>query len=540
MEIDNSLDTSISNDNNTKMDLPQNKIIKQIVKFCVFVGREKNLVILHRYIELGLQNNIFNEYHMFDFSRNLKDSNFIQSEYIRLSEKFTGSIFIHNYENNLLNIKNNNKSIDKKTNWNPFYKRIYDISSDNDIIIKCDDDILFIDLIGLKNAIIDRKLDKDTFLIHSNCINNGVCAYYHRNSFDKLNEKLNVYPKGGILGVLFENPEIAYGMHMDFLNNFEKLDKYFIDDVFVNSRISINFILINGSDLKYMKDISYHDEYETSSYIPEKLGRVNKIKGDFITSHYSYSFQEKIMFYRNDIYNKYYELSIKKISDSNTGSNSDSKFILETKYKYNKSYINDIYRPILHKMNDNNIFKVKNWITKNSYYIKNYDNNKYLYIDYEKDDVMISDKNRTIFEMVELDSNIFELHLGIYFFTKYNVLGKFKNENILAKNIQDKTERILIKEDLDITNNSIYIKFKKYNSYLSISDRNIDFVDVTLKRQTKWILEKIHSNDEFIVAKRIDTNNKFYYKDVNDQSINTSNDYYTNFYLGWGLENSVW
>ena len=40
-----------------------------IAKICVFLGREKNMVILHKYIELGLQETILNEYHMFDFSR---------------------------------------------------------------------------------------------------------------------------------------------------------------------------------------------------------------------------------------------------------------------------------------------------------------------------------------------------------------------------------------------------------------------------------------------------------------------------------------
>ena len=513
-----------------------------IIKFCVFVGREKNLKILHRYIELGLNNNIFDEYHMFNFSRNNNDSNFILKEYERLSEKYLERIFIHNHENNLVNIKENNK----KTNWNPFYKRIHEISTDNDVIIKCDDDILYIDLNGLKKAIEDRKRDKESFLIHSNCINNGVCAYYHRNAFIKLTDKLNEYPKGGVLGILFEKPEIAYGMHMDFLNEIENsynknIVKYYINDTYINTRISINFILINGSDLGYMKDVSYNDEYELSSYLPEKLGRVNKIKGDFITSHYSYSFQEKIMFHRDDIYNRYYNLS-KNINILNENENKIEKIVSENKYNY----------PILHKINDN-VYKVKNWIKQNSYYIKNTENNKYLYIDYEKDDVIVSDKYKTIFEIsdilekdnkedTEIDNikksknNIFEIRLGIYYITKYNVLGKFKNEAILAKMIQDKNERILIKEDFDLKNNSFYIKFKKYNSYLSLSERNINYIDVSIKPKTKWIFEKIINNDEYIHAERIEKNNKFYYKNVNDLDEN----YYTNYYLGWGLEGCVW
>ena len=64
-----------------------------------------------------------------------------------------------------------NKTISKSS----FYK--------DSIIIKCDDDILFIDIHGLKNAIKQRKNDKKSFLIHSNCINNNICSYYQRNNF---------------------------------------------------------------------------------------------------------------------------------------------------------------------------------------------------------------------------------------------------------------------------------------------------------------------------------------------------------------------
>ena len=55
-----------------------------ITKICVFLGRKKNMIILHKYIELGLQETILNEYHMFDFSRNIQDHIFIKEEYNRL------------------------------------------------------------------------------------------------------------------------------------------------------------------------------------------------------------------------------------------------------------------------------------------------------------------------------------------------------------------------------------------------------------------------------------------------------------------------
>ena len=71
---------------------------KYYVKFCVFLGREQNMKILHSYIELGLNNDILDEYHMFDFSRNINDHNFIFLEYNRLLNIYINKIFLHNYK----------------------------------------------------------------------------------------------------------------------------------------------------------------------------------------------------------------------------------------------------------------------------------------------------------------------------------------------------------------------------------------------------------------------------------------------------------
>jgi hypothetical protein len=492
-----------------------------LVKFCVFLGREKNIKILHSYIELGLQKEILDEYHMFDFSRNNNDHNFIFDEYNRLSNIYKNRIFLHNYNENNIFLLNDKQ----KTDWSPFYKIISSNTKDNDIIIKCDDDILFIDIYMLKNAIIDRYNDKKSFLIHSNCINNGVCAYYQRELFPNLKDKLQIYPKGGILGILFEKPEIASALHIQFTNDLissiNNIDNYKIDNNYINTRISINFILINGADAKYLNNISYNDEYELSSLIPETLCRYNKIYGNLITSHLSYSFQDKIILKNNNIINNY-----SKIRDL---------YINLKNYSY--SIYNNLYKEVLLKCHVNNdIYKVKNWIKNNSYYIKNVETNKYLYIDYDEDELILSEDKKTIFEInnenVNMNNNnIVIINLGIYFFTRYNCKNKFRNENILIKCYNDNIEKYIIKENIDEYDN-FYFKFAKYNNYLSINkDNNID---VTIKNTNKWFFEKNNNNDEYIYVTRFIKNNKYYYKNIENNEI------YTNYYMGWGLENILW
>jgi len=509
---------------------------KYIVKFYVFLGREKNILILHPYIEMGIKLNIIDEYHMFNFSRLMNDHVFILYEYERLKLLFPNKIFIHNSEENLLLINNKRKKID----WNPFYKNIATTSNDNDIIIKCDDDILFIDIHSLKYAIEDRFNDKISFLIHSNCINNGVCTYYQSHLFPRLQYELDIYPCGGILGVIFEKPEISYAIHnhfsSDLLSNMNNLNKYLIDDIYINSRISINFILLNGIDAKYLDTITTDDEYMLSSFIPEKLCRPNKINGNLITSHLSYSFQDKVILNRKDIYNNYLLIKNNYIKKSQPIINN---FII------NENKIQYLLK--CHKINDD-IYQILNWYKPYHYYIKNINNNKYLSIDYEKDEFILDCDKKTIFDIYDNNNrnnfnvaksllsakNSIKIKLGIYYFTRYNCISKFRNESIFLKYFNDEREKEILKEDFNELDNSFLLKFIKYNSYLGINEKNNNLIDIVMNKNYRWTFEKVKNDNKYINCTRFIKNNKFYYKNVE------TNEIYTNYYMGWGLENVLY
>ena len=506
-----------------------------ITKICVFLGREKNMKILHKYIELGLKENILNEFHMFDFSRNMQDHHFIKEEYDRLITIYPQRIFLHNSLENY-NKLNNKEKQKTQTDWSPFYKtlatKLYDEKS---IIIKCDDDILFIDIYGLKSALEDRWKDKDSFLIHSNCINNGLCGYYLREKFPILKTQLSIYPKGGLLGVLFEKPEIAYAMHLQFLkdirNNISNLNNYIIDDVDISSRISINFILIRGNDLKYLENVSTNDEYELSSKIPEELLRKNKIKGDLITSHLSYQMQDKFILSKNDIINQYNNLYRNYcINRINTNISMNTQ-LNNTNQKNNSISLH--YNSLNNSLN--NIFRVPNWIKDNHIYIKHESTNNYIYYDYETFELKLSKTNKTLFELYNYKENVHYIMLGIYYLSNNNIRGNFKNEQVLIKNMSNNSEKLIILEkgNNNKNNNSFYIKFSKTNTYLSIIKDN-NYLTNTNNNIDKWIFEKPEKKEDFISVIREKKYNKFFYKNIE------TNEEYCNIYSGWGYENIFW
>ena len=89
----------------SSIDIKQNSLIieeeekEEIgkVRFYVFAGRQKNLELLHQYIDLALKNIIIDEYHIFDFSRNINDHFFLYQEYNRFKNIYIDRIFLHNF-----------------------------------------------------------------------------------------------------------------------------------------------------------------------------------------------------------------------------------------------------------------------------------------------------------------------------------------------------------------------------------------------------------------------------------------------------------
>ena len=60
----------------------------------------------------------------------------------------------------------------------------------------------------------------------------------------------------------------------------------------------------------------------------------------------------------------------------------------------------------------------------------------------------------------------------------------------------------------------------------------LDNLDFSVRKENRWIFEKVEKKTEFINVKRYIKNNKFYY--INDDYV------YTNFYMGWGWEGIMW
>lgn len=190
---------------------------------------------------------------------------------------------------------------DFETNEIPFYHRFYahygriPSAYRDDIFLKCDDDIVFIDLDRLAAFIEFRKTERDYFLVSANVINNGVCAYFQQQTGQIPETLMNFeLPYEGHCGSLWESAERAGALHEFFTTNCETniLPRAEPWLQIWNKRFSINFVSWLGEDFAHIPEIMIDDEAYLSYHARWHSGKKNVIWGGLFVSHLSFYSQE--------------------------------------------------------------------------------------------------------------------------------------------------------------------------------------------------------------------------------------------------------
>ena len=341
---------------------------------CTFMGRKANLKILLKYVEKALEINAIDHYWMIDMTRNLNDHEYIFEEQQRLNGMYPGRVHIHNRNaRKKLLLQPEEKLKETLGKWGTFYSFLPRFG-DNDIIAKCDDDISFIDVETLRAAFDFRWEHKRPFLVHANCINNGVTAYHQRKQCIWKDEETLLYPKCGLTGPLFSHPEIACDHHEQFTtdmkNSSNNIKKYQLkQNLNFTQRVSINFIFMLGTDRHELAKIDTQDEYDTSAKYPQRLDRPNAIVGGFTVGHHTYGVQEPVMENRGT-YDMYRDLAYSYHDDTE---------------RVNKQ-LNNIELPRTTTIKHENHYVAKHHSSEQSYTLYNTANEKYLCVDSQRDE----------------------------------------------------------------------------------------------------------------------------------------------------------
>lgn len=202
-------------------------------------------------------------------------------------------------------------------NWKNYYNYYNDKMFENDIIMKCDDDIVFIDLLKLPRFIEFIK-NNDYDLVFANTINNGVASHFQQSKYNLIPRDLMEleYPNGGLCGSLWENGVKAEKLHIHFIENYNKfIDyNYNYEIIPINTRYSINFFGFKGKHWYKIIDacgVCPDDEYNLTVEFVKTKQFQNILYSDFYVSHLSFYKQIETginLDHLLDKYNKFYNM----------------------------------------------------------------------------------------------------------------------------------------------------------------------------------------------------------------------------------------
>ena len=162
------------------------------------------------------------------------------------------------------------------------------------VFLKCDDDIVYLDIDKLDGFVQFRKANPHYFIVSANVVNNGVCAYLQQ-AAGSLPASVGHFerPPGGFGGSLWESAERATQLHAFFLASAGKPLPLAQEVIDWTERQSINFIAWLGRDLLHMALPQGDDEHALTIGVPTFLERPSAIYSDFMVSHLSFGPQER-------------------------------------------------------------------------------------------------------------------------------------------------------------------------------------------------------------------------------------------------------
>jgi hypothetical protein len=169
-------------------------------------------------------------------------------------------------------------------------------SYQDDVILKCDDDIVYFDLDRLADFISFRKKNTNYFLVSANVVNNGVCAYFQQSMGAIPQDAMTCeLPPGGLCGSIWSDGAKAEAVHQLFLSNPSSFCMSNSGAIVWNERISINFIGLLGRDLVYIPDVMTDDEHDLCYGVRKRSRKHNCIFPQFVAAHLSFWKQDADM-----------------------------------------------------------------------------------------------------------------------------------------------------------------------------------------------------------------------------------------------------
>jgi len=309
------------------------------VLYTVFAGRKDRLLLQEPYWREMVRTGAIHEIHLWNFTDNEGDLEYMRhvgkkySSFIKIMEPTDVPLpetFWFDKNDSLTYAKEDLGRGRARLDWpaRRIYTEYYKYYSDNPydgVIIKADDDIVYINTTQVQPFAQYIWDHRNIFLLSASVVNQGLCAYYQQKHGAIPKEYLDFPMASNGMGHLHGNATQALMLHRYFLESEENRRKFFITDPEYypyDYTINVNFIAIRGEDFpttfelileRLEREKRYYDEgsithdaikkgYEQGIYMPlvvshATYGSQLSVARQVLTEYVEYAKSERSDFY---------------------------------------------------------------------------------------------------------------------------------------------------------------------------------------------------------------------------------------------------
>ncbi len=258
------------------------------VIWAIFAGRRDRLAFQEKIWVALHRKGILDELHLWDFTsrtRNsydkVKDAEFIKDK-------------VKKYDFALLQQPPDRRQpLDKQ--WLSFYQYYAETTSYNDVVVKVDDDVVFVNASEFKCFVNYVHEMQDVFTVSANIVNNGVVAHIQQLLGIVPNNVVNLeYPKGGFEGSLWDSADKCFSLHKYFTEHPDMFCKPYI--MRYKERLSINFIAFSGRRAKQIYILVRDhkgDEPGITAYANREMGVTSVVYMRLVVAHLTFGGQTR-------------------------------------------------------------------------------------------------------------------------------------------------------------------------------------------------------------------------------------------------------
>ncbi len=255
-------------------------------------GREKNMKLMVTHLLAACD--LIDECHLWVNTQNLNDLAYLENLETSRPEFFRRVA--------------SQVPIDGNRSVSCFYREEY--RQPGTIVIKLDDDIVWMGPNAIRNLLEFRLENPEYFLVFANVWNNQLC--------DHLHQRMGLLPgepavNWSCFGNVWQSGELAEWVHRNLLEALkagateDDLVTFYSWQLRPEERCSINFVCWFGEDLAALSPDGLDgplgdgdDEQYLSCEAPQKLGKKNVICGSALAAHYSF-FPQKAHIDQTDV-----------------------------------------------------------------------------------------------------------------------------------------------------------------------------------------------------------------------------------------------